>query len=198
MCKIAVVTNRYLCREGFFTRIERLAAGGADRIILREKDMTVCEYERLAEKVLRICEAYRIECVLHTFTEVCRQLSYPYVHLPLSAIRTVECDSTWQAVGVSVHSVEEAIEAQDRGADYITAGHIFETDCKRGLAGRGTDFLRGVCDAVCIPVWAIGGITQETVGRLGGIKIEGVCIMSSGMTADDPAKVIARLRRNMV
>lgn len=198
MYKIAVVTNRHLCREDYLVRLERLAAGGADRIILREKDMTACDYERLAESVLRICESYHAECLLHSYTEVGAHLAHPHIHLPLPALRIVGRDSVWQTVGVSVHSVEEAAEAEQRGADYVTAGHIFETDCKRGLAGRGTDFLRAVCGSVRIPVWAIGGITEETVGRLGGIAIEGVCIMSSAMTADDPAELIAGLRRNMV
>lgn len=197
MCKVAVVTNRHLCREDFLVRIERLAAGGADRIILREKDMTADAYERLAERVLRICETYHTECILHTFTEVCRRLSHPRIHLPLPVMRSVKQKDTWQTVGVSVHSIEEAREVQSRGVDYITAGHIFETDCKRGLAGRGTDFLKCVCDGSRIPVWAIGGISEETVGRLSGIGIEGVCIMSSAMTTDEPHRLLAELCRHM-
>ena len=198
MCKVAVVTNRHLCREDFLVRIERLAAGGADRIILREKDMTADAYEQLAEKVLHICERYHTECILHTFTEVCRRLSHPYIHLPLSVMQSIRREAMWQTVGASVHSTEEARQAQSWGVDYITAGHIFETDCKRGVAGRGTAFIKEVCDAAHIPVWAIGGISAETIGKLDSIGIEGVCIMSSAMKTKNPTKMIGLLKGSVV
>ena len=64
----------------------------------------------------------------------------------------------FKVIGTSVHSVEDAIKAEQLGATYMTAGHIFATDCKKGLPPRGLDFLKNVCDAVEIPVYAIGGI----------------------------------------
>lgn len=64
----------------------------------------------------------------------------------------------FNVIGTSVHSVEDAIKAEQLGATYMTAGHIFATDCKKGLPPRGLDFLKNVCDAVLIPVYAIGGI----------------------------------------
>ena len=63
-----------------------------------------------------------------------------------------------QRLGISIHSVEEAKEAEQLGASYLTAGHIYATDCKRGLPPRGLGFLKEVCREVSIPVYGIGGI----------------------------------------
>ncbi len=194
MCSITVVTNRHLCQEDFLVRIERLAAGGAECIILREKDLSIDEYHRLAEKVLAVCMPYRTECILHSFAEI----DHPQVHLPLPVMRCCSRKQNWQTVGVSVHSVEESREAEAWGADYLVAGHIFPTDCKRGLAGRGTDFLYEVCRAVRIPVCAIGGITEENVRLLAGTGIAGICIMSSAMRENNPEQLLRRLHERMI
>lgn len=86
-------------------------------------------------------------------------------------------------IGCSIHSVEEAVEARNMGASYITAGHVYVTDCKKGLAPRGLDFLKNVCDSVDIPVYAIGGINIDD-GRREEVKkygAAGSCIMSGMM-----------------
>lgn len=87
-------------------------------------------------------------------------------------------------IGCSIHSVEEAVEAQKLGASYITAGHIYATDCKKGLAPRGLEFLKEVCDSVTIPVYAIGGIDVDGTRR-DEVKMcgaAGSCIMSGMMS----------------
>ena len=86
-----------------------------------------------------------------------------------------------QRIGTSIHSVEDAIFAESHGADYITAGHIFTTDCKKGLPGRGIEWLKTVCDAVSIPVYAIGGISDANAGELSDYGIAGYCMMSASM-----------------
>ena len=84
-------------------------------------------------------------------------------------------------IGTSIHSVEDAIFAESHGADYITAGHIFTTDCKKGLPGRGIDWLKSICNAVSIPVYAIGGISDANVSMLSDCNISGYCMMSASM-----------------
>ncbi len=86
-----------------------------------------------------------------------------------------------QRIGTSIHSVEDAIFAESHGADYITAGHIFTTDCKKGLPGRGIDWLKSICHAVSIPVYAIGGISDANVSMLSDCNIAGYCMMSASM-----------------
>ncbi len=84
-------------------------------------------------------------------------------------------------IGTSIHSVDDAVFAESHGADYITAGHIFTTDCKKGLAGRGIDWLKSICNAVSIPVYAIGGISDANVSMLSDCNISGYCMMSASM-----------------
>ena len=86
-----------------------------------------------------------------------------------------------QRIGTSVHSVEDAIFAELHGADYITAGHIFATDCKKGLPGRGIEWLNSICNAVSIPVYAIGGISDANASMLSDCNIAGYCMMSASM-----------------
>lgn len=84
-------------------------------------------------------------------------------------------------IGTSIHCVEDAVFAESHGADYITAGHIFTTDCKKGLPGRGVDWLKSICNAVSIPVYAIGGISDANVSLLSNCNIAGYCMMSASM-----------------
>ena len=84
-------------------------------------------------------------------------------------------------IGTSIHSVEDAVFAESHGADYITAGHIFTTDCKKGLPGRGIDWLNAICNVVSIPVYAIGGISDANVSLLSNCNIAGYCMMSASM-----------------
>ena len=84
-------------------------------------------------------------------------------------------------IGTSIHSVNDAVFAESHGADYITAGHIFTTDCKKGLPGRGIDWLKSICHAVSIPVYAIGGISDANVSMLSDCNIAGYCMMSASM-----------------
>lgn len=84
-------------------------------------------------------------------------------------------------IGTSIHSVEDAVFAESHGADYITAGHIFTTDCKKGLPRRGIDWLKSICNAVSIPVYAIGGISDANVSMLSDCNIAGYCMMSASM-----------------
>ena len=77
------------------------------------------------------------------------------------------------------------MEAQALGCTYITAGHVFETDCKKGLPGRGLDFLRNVCAAVDIPVYGIGGIDADNIALVRDTGASGACLMSSLMMSED-------------
>ena len=80
------------------------------------------------------------------------------------------------------------------GANYITAGHIFETDCTKDIPGRGLDFLREVCSAVSIPVYAIGGISKDNFMKIQETGAAGACIMSGFMRCDSPEKLVQSLK----
>ena len=103
---------------------------------------------------------------MHRFPEVVKHLGYDKLHLHLEMLKTMGRTDGLNLLGTSVHSVEDAKEAEHLGADYIFAGNIFETDCKKGLPGRGLEFLENVCKAVNIPVYAIGGISEEKMPQM--------------------------------
>lgn len=84
-------------------------------------------------------------------------------------------------LGSSVHSIEEAKEAESLGATYVTAGHIFQTDCKKDLAPRGINFLEDVVQSVSIPVYAIGGIHSDNLSKIVSTNAAGACMMSDYM-----------------
>ena len=104
----------------------------------------------------------------------------------------VEAFNTWKQIGVSVHSREEAVYAERRGADYLIAGHIFLTDCKKGVPARGLDFLKEICASVEIPVFAIGGMNLEHGRMAMEAGASGVCMMSELMESDEPGEIIKR------
>ena len=153
MSDILCVTNRSLCKEDFLVRIEKIAKTEAAGIILREKDLSEEEYQALAEKVLTICQRQKMQCILHTYTNVARKLACNAIHLPMPILRTLSKEErdAFQILGASCHSLEEAVEAEKLGCTYITAGHIYETDCKKGLPGRGIGFLKKICENMKSP-----------------------------------------------
>lgn len=194
MSDIICVTNRALCKEDFLERIEKIAREHPKGIILREKDLSEQTeiYAELAKEVFAICNQYHTPCILHSFVEVAKELNCSAIHLPFPTLqRLSEKDRRYFTVfGASCHSVEEAKEAQRLGCTYIIVGHIFETDCKKGIAGRGLSFLQEVCKAVSIPVYAIGGISAKNINEVRKAGAAGACIMSGFMTCEEPSRLI--------
>ena len=184
MSDIICVTNRKLCQGDFLTRIEEIAQQRPDVIILREKDLPEPEYTILAKKVMEICQRYGVICILHSFVNSAIQLNAECIHLPMPLLRQ-NAGQKYPLIGTSCHSVEEAQEAELLGANYIIAGHIFDTDCKKGLPGRGIEFLREVCRSVSIPVYAIGGINETNIKQIYPTGAKGVCLMSSLMQCEN-------------
>ncbi len=192
MSDILCVTDRKLCREDFLTRIGRIAACRPAGIILREKDMQPGEYETLAAAVMKICERHGVTCILHSFPASAVRLHSDAIHLPMDILRTLsqEHKRHFRVLGASCHSVEDALEARALGCTYVTAGHVFETDCKKGLPGRGLTFLKNVCAAVDIPVYGIGGIDADNISLVRNAGASGACLMSSMMVSENVAELM--------
>ena len=198
MFDIICVTNRSICVGDFLSRIEKIADCRVQGIILREKDLNEKDYALLAQKTLKICEEHKVKCILHTFYKSAAKLGAASVHLPLPVLRgmTDADKESFKIIGASCHSTDDAVEAQRLGCSYITAGHIFETDCKKGLMGRGTDFLHAVCKSVNIPVYAIGGICEKNAASVIDAGAAGICVMSGAMTCADPKEYFKNLGRS--
>lgn len=187
---VIAVTNRRLSQRPFLEQIKRVCQLRPEAIILREKDLSETEYAKLAEEVYNITTSYDVRLIIHTYINVAKELGINTVHMSLHNMREYRKEFIDNVnkinnikTGCSIHSVEEAVEARNMGASYITAGHVYATDCKKGLAPRGLDFLKNVCDSVDIPVYAIGGINIDD-GRRKEVKkygAAGSCIMSGMM-----------------
>lgn len=185
MCtyKRICITNRNLVVGDYLEQIRKVVDQGVDLLILREKDLTESEYLDLSRDVIEICRGSKTRCMLHTFAGVAEQLDYPYLHLPLAAflMLTETQRSYYKIIGVSTHSVEEALLAQEKGASYITASHIFPTECKAGLPPRGLDYLRRTAQMVDIDVYALGGIHPDNIHLCIEAGADGICMMSEYM-----------------
>ncbi len=189
--QVVAITNRSLCHRPFLEQLEMVCQTRPAFMILREKDLPEQEYQELADQVLGLCHSYDVPCILHTYPDAARALDCTSIHLPLPLLRKYAHTLVgFTQIGSSVHSVEEAMEAENLGATYVTAGHIYITACKKGLAPRGLDFLRNVCQSVSIPVYAIGGIqldadtqgiAQDQAAEIASCGARGGCIMSGMM-----------------
>lgn len=184
MSDLLCVTNRKLCKIDFLTRIEEIAMTHPAGIILREKDLSEEDYSCLAGEVLEICRLQDTPCILHSFYRTAIRLGCRSIHLPLPILRTLSGDDkkAFDVIGASCHSREDALLAEQLGCTYISAGHIFDTDCKKGLPGRGISFLKDLCSSVSIPVYAIGGINPDNISSIRNAGAAGACIMSDFMT----------------
>ncbi len=186
-CNIICVTNRHLCKGDYKEKLIQIAKAHPYSIILREKDMSEADYMELATWFLPICRKEGTRLFLHSFYEVAKKLKPDGLHMPLKGLEEIisksksDINMDFQELGVSCHSVEDAKRAVLLGCTYIIAGHIYDTDCKKGLSGRGTVFLKNVTEAISLPVYAIGGITPENKNKVLLSGAEGVCIMSSVM-----------------
>lgn len=196
MCDILCITNRSLCKEDFLTRTKKIASAKPKGVILREKDLTEKEYKDLATKVIEICNRYNTPCILHNFTKVALELNHPYIHLPLHILDNISAEDRgkFKVLGASCHSADDAVRAEKLGCTYITAGHIYDTDCKKGLPGRGLEFLKNVCQSVEIPVYAIGGISSKNFPQVKVAGAKGVCVMSGTMMCEDVEEYLGEFR----
>ena len=168
--------------------MERVCAFQPAALILREKDLDESAYEALAADVLAICKRHQVPCILHSFLDVAKRLGVKQIQLPLWKLEEAAADAnrpldSFSRIGASVHSVEDARRAGQLGASYLIAGHIFATGCKPGIPPRGLAFLREVCHAASVPVYAIGGISldSEQIQSVLSCGAAGVCIMSGMM-----------------
>lgn len=184
------VTNRKLCQEDFLHRIDKLAGAKPYAVMLREKDLDLPAYEQLARQVQAICDRYGVLLILHKNSTVAEKMEATHLHLSLQDLLMYQKKVRPAIVGVSVHSVAEAVEAQSLGAAYVVAGHIYATECKKGIPPKGLSFLQQVCQAVSLPVFAIGGIGRDNAQEILAAGAEGFCVMSEAMHGQDPAELV--------
>ena len=198
--KLNIISNRKLCEnENLEKQIEKTFSAYQRKIILenfeivaltlREKDLNKNKYLKLVEKIYPICQKYRIDLILHQNYDLRLDNKYNVegLHLSYNTFKSLnknireELIKKYKKIGVSIHSLDEAKEVENLGANYVVAGHIFKTDCKKGLEPRGLKFVENLSSILTIPIFAIGGINQENSHLVINSGAFGVCMMSSLM-----------------
>ena len=198
--KLNIISNRKLCEnENLEKQIEKTFSAYQRKIILenfeivaltlREKDLYKNEYLKLVEKIYPICQKYRIDLILHQNYDLRLDNKYNIkgLHLSYNTFKSLnknireELIKKYKKIGVSIHSLDKAKEVENLGANYVVAGHIFKTDCKKGLEPRGLKFVENLSSILTIPIFAIGGINQENSHLVINSGAFGVCMMSSLM-----------------
>ncbi len=191
MCKqyehTIVITNRALVQRDFFKQMQKVIQLHPHAVILREKDLSDEEYEVLAEKLLSLCKEEKVDCFLHSRISVAYRLGCKRIHLSIPSLEAMDEEKysqlkkEFQEISVSCHSMEDVEMAVKNGATQIILGTIFETECKKGLKGKGLDFVREICKACPVPVYAIGGINMERLQMVMEAGAAGGCMMSGFM-----------------
>ena len=198
--KIIGVTNRLLCKNDFFEQIENICKENLYALILREKDLDNKTYEEFAIKCNDICTKNNVLFFINTKINIAQKLKIKNIQVSFEDFVTdKEILNSFDNIAVSVHSLSEALIVQKFVEEtpqniFIIAGHIFETDCKKGLDPKGIEFLKEICANVEIPVFAIGGINEKTIKQLKDVKIEGVCLMSALMKKSQGDFLVEKLK----
>ena len=191
MCKqyehTIVITNRALVQGDFLKQMQKVIQLHPHAVILREKDLSDEEYEVLAEKLLSLCNEEKVDCFLHSRISVAYRLGCKRIHLSIPSLEAMDEEKysqlkkEFQEISVSCHSMEDVEMAVKNGATQIILGTIFETECKKGLKGKGLEFVREICNACPVPVYAIGGINMERLQMVMEAGAAGGCMMSGFM-----------------
>jgi thiamine-phosphate pyrophosphorylase len=180
----------------FAEQIVNISESGVDMIILREKDLIEPEYRYLAIECQAICTEYGVPLCINSYVNTAKAMNIENVQLPLGTMRRLTDRDGLTSIGVSVHSVKEAKEATELGADYLIAGPIFQTECKPDTVPKGPELIKDICKKVNVPVYAIGGITSYNIKHIASNGGSGVCIRSSAMRTDNAKILVRELKTN--
>ena len=187
-----------LTEAEFLRRTEEALQGGVTILQLREKDKTSREYLALAEKVHQLTRKYNVPLIIDDRLDIAMAVDAEGVHLgqsdmPIHIARKIF--GNHKIIGATAKSVPQALEAYEQGADYLGVGAIYPTTTKVKTILTSTDTLGDICNAVPIPVNAIGGLNKDNMDILAGIPIAGICVVSAIMKAEDPKLAAMELRR---
>ena len=183
--------------EEFLSRVEQALLGGVTLLQLREKEKSTREYIELAEKVHKLAKRYHVPLIIDDRVDVALAVDAEGVHvgasdMPVATARKLMGGN--KIVGATAKTVPWAKEAYEQGADYLGVGAIYPTTTKVKTVLTSTDTLRDICNAVTIPVNAIGGLNKDNIDVLSGIPIAGICVVSAIMKADNPETAAEELK----
>lgn len=198
MLLYAVTDRAWIGKQSLYEQVEAALKGGVTCVQLREKDLSEEDFLQEAFKLSALCKKYRVPFIINDNVEIAVKCHADGVHvgqedMKASQVRNKVGDN--MIIGVSAHSVEEALDAEKNGADYLGVGAMFSTSTKSNVNHLPTDTLREICNTVDIPVVAIGGIGKNNISQLSGTGVDGVALVSAIFSADDIESECRYLRK---
>ena len=192
----AVTDRAWTGSQPLARQVEAALQNGATCLQLREKALDPAAFLEEARQMTLLCGRYGVPLIINDNVEVALACGAAGVHLgqqdmPIAQARRMAGPDL--ILGASAHTVQEALEAQAAGADYLGVGAVFSTSTKADASPLPLTTLREICAAVSIPVVAIGGITETNLLQLTGCGAAGVAVVSAIFGAPDPGAATARL-----
>ena len=198
MMRLYAVTDRaWVGKQSLYEQVEAALKGGASCVQLREKELNDEDFLREALELSTLCKRYRVPFFINDNVDVAIRCHADGIHVgqeDMQAAQVRQRVGPDMMIGVSVHSVAEALEAVRNGADCLGAGAVFATSTKTDVQTMPRETLRAICQAVNIPVVAIGGINKENIAELSGTGVDGVALVSAIFGADDIEGACRELR----
>lgn len=197
MMRLYAVTDRtWVGKQSLAEQVAAALRGGVTCVQLREKELDEEQFLREAEEIFALCKRYRVPFFINDNVALALRCHADGVHvgqddMDVAAVRRLVGQE--MMIGVSVHTVEEARTAAEGGADYLGVGAMFATSTKTDASLVTKETLRAICDAVSIPVVAIGGISKANLLELAGTGVDGVALVSAIFSAADIAAECRRL-----
>lgn len=196
MCLYAVSDSMWLNGRTLPEVIRESLEGGATFMQIREKNLPYDEFLVLAKEVKKVTDEFKVPYVVNDEVEIAKAIDADGVHIGQSDKALVEARKILgldKIIGVSAQTVEQAVEAEKNGADYLGVGSIFTTSTKLDADDVSLETLRAICDAVSIPVVAIGGIKADNILDLKGTHVDGVAIVSGIFGAENIKEATSKL-----
>jgi thiamine-phosphate pyrophosphorylase len=185
-----LITDRKLFTDhsSFFSAVEEALKGGLKTVQLREKDLGTRDLLEMANRMRELTRSYQARLFINDGIDVALAVEADGVHLgresiPARAVRETFKDRL--IIGVSAHSLDEAVEAEEEGADFITLGPVYHTPSKMKYGEPvGVETLKRTKEKISIPVFAIGGIGLDKVREVRNAGADGVALISAILTAE--------------
>lgn len=204
MLLYAVTDRAWVGKQSLYEQVESALKGGATCVQLREKELDEEAFLTEAIEILALCKQYGVPFFINDNVEIAIKCHADGIHVgqeDMEAVQVRQRVGSDMMIGVSVHSVEEALEAVKNGADYLGVGAMFSTSTKTDAAVLPIETLRDICAAVDIPVVAIGGIGKANISQLAGTGVDGVALVSAIFSAEDietECRLLRKLSEEMV
>ena len=204
MLLYAVTDRAWVGKQSLYEQVESALKGGATCIQLREKELDDDAFLNEAIEISALCKQYGVPFFINDNVEIAIKCHADGIHVgqeDMEAAQVRQRVGDDMIIGVSVHSVEEALEAVRNGADCLGVGAMFSTSTKTDVNVLPKETLRDICAAVDIPVVAIGGIGKSNISQLAGTGVDGVALVSAIFAADDiesECRLLRKLSEEMV